>query len=116
MYKGTVLDKDTKKGIPFASISFNKKAGVIADKNGKFSISTKISTPLTISSAGYSPSIIPLNEYGVFTLSKDVKDIEPVLIKGVRKKEIKSPETDWFNNWLLILAAILVLSLIFRRA
>jgi hypothetical protein len=54
--KGTVLDKDTKTKIDFASVYFNGTfVGTTSDKNGNFEldISKNISMPLTISAVGY---------------------------------------------------------------
>ena len=83
-----LIDSTTQKPIPYATISFNKKSGVISNTNGEFQIYLK-SNPnakdsLFISCLGYkTKSVSALNfNKSLITLSQKSIELEEVLISN----------------------------------
>ncbi|MBF8148661.1 carboxypeptidase-like regulatory domain-containing protein [Winogradskyella sp. F6397] len=85
-FSSTLLDSKTEKPIPFASIQFNSKTGVISNDQGEFNISInraiKATDSLMISCLGYEEKRIPLlnfNQSTILLTSKSV-DLSEVLV------------------------------------
>ena len=83
---GIVKDSDTKKGLPFATITTENNTSAISDVDGKFQLSV-LSQPetLTISYVGYSKKTISLYEtksYFLVFLSPQSDEIKEVLVSS----------------------------------
>ena len=83
---GIVKDSDTKKGLPFATITTENNISAISDVDGKFQLSV-LSQPetLTISYVGYSKKTISLYEtksYFLVFLSPQSDEIKEVLVSS----------------------------------
>ncbi|REG89823.1 carboxypeptidase-like regulatory domain-containing protein [Winogradskyella sediminis] len=85
-YSSTLLDAKTKQVIPFATIQFNAKTGVISNDNGEFNITItrqiKATDSLHISCLGYEEKRIALlnfNNDKIYLESKTV-DLSEVLV------------------------------------
>ncbi|WP_179333563.1 carboxypeptidase-like regulatory domain-containing protein [Winogradskyella costae] len=85
-FTSTLLDKNTEAPIPFATIQFNSKAGVISNDNGEFNITINraiVETDsLMISCLGYEEKRVPLfhfNNSPIYLKSKTV-DLSEVLV------------------------------------
>ena len=85
-FTSKLLDQSTDKPIPFATIQFNSKAGVISNDNGEFNITIKRAVvetdSLMISCLGYEEKRIPLlsfNDSPIYLKSKSV-DLSEVLV------------------------------------
>ncbi|WP_458628736.1 carboxypeptidase-like regulatory domain-containing protein [Winogradskyella sp. PC D3.3] len=85
-FSSTLLDAKTEQPIPFATIQFNSKTGVISNDNGEFNITIKraikATDSLMISCLGYEEKRIPLfnfNNSPIYLTSKSV-DLSEVLV------------------------------------
>ena len=85
-FTSTLLDLDTDQPIPFATIQFNSKTGVISNDNGEFNITIKrevtATDSLMISCLGYEEKRIPLLNFdnsNIYLTSKLI-DLSEVLI------------------------------------
>ena len=85
-FTSKLLDQSTDKPIPFATIQFNSKTGVISNDNGEFNITIKRAVvetdSLMISCLGYEEKRIPLlsfNDSPIYLKSKSV-DLSEVLV------------------------------------
>lgn len=85
-FSSTLLDANTAQPVPFASIQFNSKTGVISNDNGEFNISIKRAIKptdsLMISCLGYEEKRIPLLNYDNSTIYLKPKtvDLSEVLV------------------------------------
>ena len=52
-FTGHVIDKQTGKGIPFASVYVSEDKGTIANEEGTFTITLEVSDSIRVSSIGY---------------------------------------------------------------
>ncbi len=84
---GIVKDSDTKKGLPFATVTTEKGNTAIADVDGKFHFSLALQPEtLTFSYVGYSKKTISLYEiqnYFIVLLSPRKNSIKEVIISNV---------------------------------
>lgn len=85
-FSSKLLDSKTEQPIPFATIQFNSKSGVISNDNGEFNITIKrnikASDSLIISCLGYEEKRIPFINYDnsiIFLKSQSV-DLSEVLV------------------------------------
>ncbi|MBO3115697.1 carboxypeptidase-like regulatory domain-containing protein [Winogradskyella sp. DF17] len=85
-FSSRVLDATTDQPIPYATIQFNSKNGVITNDNGEYSITIsraiRATDSLIISCLGYEKQSIPLLNYNneVTLLNPKVVDLEEVLL------------------------------------
>jgi len=85
-FTSKLLDLNTEKPIPFATIQFNSKTGVISNDNGEFNITIKriikATDSLVISCLGYEEKRIPLLNFDNSTiyLKSQIVDLSEVLI------------------------------------
>ena len=117
---GQVLDNESKKGIPYATVYYQGSKGTATDKDGFFSYQSSVRNDkaLRISSAGYKSVTVPLNEFGFYVLTPDTKQLEDVVIKT--KKKTKGPTsggltaslppkvTDEISLWIWVLGLALI--------
>jgi hypothetical protein len=82
--QGIVLDNNTQKPLPFASIVTNTNFGTLTDVDGKFEIISKNNfNQITISYVGYTPVTIPISKKDKFIsvkLNTSVENLREVLI------------------------------------
>ena len=82
--QGIVIDKKTKKPLPFASVTTNTNAGSLTDIDGKFSIKTKSEfNSITVSYIGYETVKAPISlndNYITVHLKTSVESLNEVLI------------------------------------
>ena len=85
-YSSTLLDAKTKQAVPFATIQFNAKTGVISNDNGEFNITItrkiKATDSLHISCLGYEEkqiSLLNFNNDKIYLTSRTV-DLSEVLV------------------------------------
>jgi hypothetical protein len=82
--QGTVIDSNTNKPLPFASIVTNTNFGTLTDLDGKFHINTKNSfRTITISYVGYKSIDIPISindKYIHVKLATTIEKLKEVLI------------------------------------
>jgi hypothetical protein len=111
-FSGVIIDSDTGKGVPFATVQIISPQGkytglpaTVADKDGYFEISGPSVLPpnsIMFTSAGYKSVIWALESMeeanAVVTMDRDVKEIDPVVIKSTKKD----------NTALLFIAAALL--------
>ena len=105
--KGTILDKQTKKPIEYASVYFSGTfAGTTSDQNGKFEldISKNPSMPLTISFVGYYSYVLtdfsagkPLFIY----LTPKINELNEVVISAESLARIRKEKLKLFKNEFL---------------
>lgn len=85
-FSSKLLDSKTEQPIPFATIQFNSKSGVISNDNGEFNITIKrdikASDSLVISCLGYEEKRIPLLNFENSTIYLNSKtvDLDEVLV------------------------------------
>jgi len=106
--RGQILDKQTKKPIPFVSIGIiEKNIGTVSNYDGFFALklpSTLLNADATISHLGYKSQQIPvqaLNEQKVdILLETEYISIQEVIIRNVDPREIiKKVYTNRFENY-----------------
>ncbi|HET8839707.1 MAG TPA: carboxypeptidase-like regulatory domain-containing protein [Flavobacteriaceae bacterium] len=92
---GTLIDKTSDEGIPFATVQLGENYGVITNEEGNFSINTENFTEndsLVFSSLGYKSQRIALKDFKTDTLylAKNVEELGQVLLlnKNLSAEEI----------------------------
>ena len=91
--QGTVIDTNTKKPLPFASVVTNTNFGTLTDLDGKFHINTKNSFhQITISYVGYKSISIPININDKFVhikLETSIEKLNEVLITATENPALQ---------------------------
>lgn len=91
---GHVIDKQTGKGIPFASVYVSEDKGTIANEEGTFTITLEVSDSIRVSSIGYTtitlgakdvPNVISLSPYASTLQEVTVLPIRDILDKIIKK-------------------------------
>ena len=93
-FTGHVIDKQTGKGIPFASVYVSEDKGTIANEEGTFTITLEVSDSIRVSSIGYTtitlgakdvPNVISLSPYASTLQEVTVLPIRDILDKIIKK-------------------------------
>ena len=93
-FTGHVIDKQTGKGIPFASVYVSEDKGTIANEEGTFTITLEVSDSIRVSSIGYTtitlgakdvPNVISLSPYESTLQEVTVLPIRDILDKIIKK-------------------------------
>jgi hypothetical protein len=91
--QGTVIDKNTKKPLPFASVVTNSNFGTLTDLDGKFYINTKNTFhQITISYVGYKSVKISINSSDKFIhvkLEASIEKLNEVLITATENPALQ---------------------------
>lgn len=89
-----MIDKQTGKGIPFASVYVSEDKGTIANEEGTFTITLEVSDSIRVSSIGYTtitlgakdvPNVISLSPYASTLQEVTVLPIRDILDKIIKK-------------------------------
>lgn len=106
----TIKDSVSKKGVPFATISFGDGKGTFADDDGVFRFSRKLYKDidsLYISSIGYQDLSVATSSIGSeILISQEADQLEAVMLTAVlngkfkKKKEKPIAHDNYFNCWL----------------
>ncbi|MGJ8683750.1 MAG: carboxypeptidase-like regulatory domain-containing protein [Nonlabens sp.] len=106
----SIKDTATKKGVPFATISFGDGKGTFADDDGVFRFSRKLYKDvdsLHISSIGYQDLSVAASSLGSeILLSQEADELEAVMLsaelngKFKNKKQKPVAHDNYFNCWL----------------
>jgi hypothetical protein len=91
--QGIILDANTKKPLPFASVLTNTNNGTLSDVDGKFTLKTNQPiNQLTITYVGYNTAKIPVNETDKFftiKLTPSVENLNEILITATENPALQ---------------------------
>ena len=101
-FTGHVIDKQTGKGIPFASVYVSEDKGTIANEEGTFTITLEVSDSIRVSSIGYTtitlgakdvPNVISLSPY-----ASTLQEVTVLPIRDILDKIIKRLNKDFIQH------------------